>query len=608
MRTRTHIIITICSILMTVGCSQNYKVKKQTTELPKAEEVMFDHPDSALHILEAMPMPSARKDKENHALWCLLTSQAKVKLAMKIPSDSLMKIAYDYYKSTDNARRKAMSALYMGDINYELGNIEEAMKYYLEGKSEVKKTKDYKTGYLIMSSLGKLYLYRRLNMYALEACTEAYDYAVKDSNKRYQMGALQYLARCYCILNELPKAIETYHKCSNIAVELGFNNKAYYYDIQTEIALVYKNSSQFLKSLEILKSFPMKFQSSSLIGKNYFYLKQYDSAYFYLNKALHTDNIYTKASVYEILYKLGNQPQYHKYLTSYCDSLLFYNDSIITLNKSKEIIAYKEKYDNEKLTNDKQRLELEKAYIFNWLMIAVVIVLLLTVSFVFFYFHKKVAIHRKEEEIAQLAISLHQKELEVDKNESYIEGLQQQFDESSKKEDFYIEQLEALESLKEENKKLCSEKMNLQKKIASYSVEEYELSNIKLLSDRLYRLEKRENELCTLLLEHIPLLNKLHSNPTYLKDKELKDIIRITDDIFQDFTHRLLSDVPLLNENELILCCLIKLRFSIPEISLFLNIASTSVSRRKLRVKNKIYSVIPNMKAEKSFDIWLWQY
>ena len=172
------------------------------------------------------------------------------------------------------------------------------------------------------------------------------------------MGALQYWARGYCILNELPKAIETYHKCSNIAVELGFNNKAYYYGIQTEIALVYKNSSQFLKSLEILKSFPMKFQSSSLIGKNYFYLKQYDSAYFYLNKPLHTYNINTKPSVYEILYKLGNQPQYHKYLTSYCDSLLFYNDSIITINKSNEIIAYKEKYDNEKLTNDKQRLEL----------------------------------------------------------------------------------------------------------------------------------------------------------------------------------------------------------------------------------------------------------
>lgn len=65
MKIRTHIIIIICTTLMTVGCSQNHKVTKQTPELAKAEEVMFDHPDSALHILESMPIPSARKDKEN---------------------------------------------------------------------------------------------------------------------------------------------------------------------------------------------------------------------------------------------------------------------------------------------------------------------------------------------------------------------------------------------------------------------------------------------------------------------------------------------------------------------------------------------------------------
>ena len=31
-------------------------------------------------------------------------------------------------------------------LNYDLGNIEEAMQYYLEGKTEVEKTDDYKTG------------------------------------------------------------------------------------------------------------------------------------------------------------------------------------------------------------------------------------------------------------------------------------------------------------------------------------------------------------------------------------------------------------------------------------------------------------------------------
>lgn len=608
MKIRTHIIIIICTTLMTVGCSQNHKVTKQTPELAKAEEVMFDHPDSALHILESMPIPSARKDKENHALWCLLTSQAKVKLIMKIPSDSLVKIAYDYYKSTDNARRKAMSALYMGDINYELGNIEEAMQYYLEGKTEVEKTEDYKTGYLIMSSLGKLYLYRRLNAYALEACTIAYDYAVKDSNKRYQMGALQYLARCYCILNELPKAIETYQKCSDIAVELGLNNKAYYYDIQTETALVYKNSSQFLQSLEILKSFPVKFQSSSLIGKNYFCLKQYDSAYFYLNKALLTDNIYTKASVYEFLYKLGNQPKYHKYLTSYCDSLLFYNDSITTLDKSKEIIAYKEKYENERLTTEKQRLELEKSNITYWWMFTIVIVLLLGILLIYIYLHKRIAIHQKEEKLTRLALQLHDKELEVEKNESYIAELQSQFEQNNKKEELYVEQVEALKKLKKENERLSLEKNMLHEKIASYSISGRELSDVKTLSDRVLLLEKREKELCSLLLTQAPFLRKLHLQPVYLNETELKDVCKIADNIFQKFTQRLSKEVSVLSEHEIILCSLIKLRFSITEISIFLNIAPASVSRSKLRIKNKICSVLGENLKEKSLDVWLWEY
>ena len=364
MRKVTHYILYILiafAALLNIQCSGNGKEKTPLPELVHAESVMFDHPDSALHILEDMPMPSARWDKENHALWCLLVTQAQVKLIMKISSDSLVRIAYDYYKPTDNARRKAMSAFYMGDINYNLGNIEEAMQYYLEGKTEVEKTNDYKTGYLIMSSLGKLYLYRNFEEYAFEACSKAYDYAVKDSNKRYQMGSLQYLARCYCLLDKLPAAIETYQKCMEIALELGVENDEYYYGVQHETALVYTNSCEYEKSLSILRPFPVKYRSNSLIGKNLFSLGKLDSAFYYLNKALNTDNVYTKESVYRYLYRLCDNSKYRQYLKTYCDSLLYYNDSIIALDKGKEIIAYKEKYDHQKLITEQQRLKLEKA-------------------------------------------------------------------------------------------------------------------------------------------------------------------------------------------------------------------------------------------------------
>lgn len=148
----------------------------------------------------------------------------------------------------------------------------------------------------------------------------------------------------------------------------------------------------------------------------------------------------------------------------------------------------------------------------------------------------------------------------------------------------------------------------LHEKIAAYSKSSHELSNVKILSDRLLLLEKREKELCSLLLTQIPSLRKLHLKPIYLNDTTLSDICHITDNIFQNFTQRLSSDVSSLSEHEIILCCLIKLRFSITEISVFLNIAPTSVSRSKLRIKNKIYSELDRNSKEKSLDIWLWEY
>ena len=552
MKLTIYAVIILHSILIISGCNGNKTANKLIPELEQAEKVMFDHPDSSLHILESMEIPSSLTDKENHALWCLLTSQAKVKQLMKISSDSLVRIAYDYYKPTNNARRKAMSALYMGNINYNLGHIEEAMKYYLEGKSEVEKTEDYKTGYLIMSSLGKLYLYRNLTDYALESCTKAYDYA-------------------------------------------GLKNTDYYYDIQHEIALVYTNSHKIEKSLSILQSFPIEYRPFSLIGKNYFRLGKLDSAFYYLNKALNTDNVYAKASIYEYLYRLSKNPKYNQYLKTYCDSLLFYNDSIIAMDKGKEIIAYKEKYNNEKLVTEKQKLELEKANITYWWMFTIVIVLLLGILLIYIYLRKRIAIQKKEEELTSLALQLHQKELEVEKNESYIVELQSQFEKNNKKEELYMVQVEELKNLKKENERLSLEKNLLYEKIASYSISSQEL-------------EKREKELCSLLLTQIPFLRQLHLKPVYLNDTELSDICQITDNIFHHFTQRLSKEISSLSEHEIILCCLIKLRFSITEIAVFLNIASTSVSRSKLRIKNKIYAELGEDSKEKSLDIWLWEY
>lgn len=615
MRKITHYILYILiafAALLNIRCSGNGKEKTPLPELVHAESVMFDHPDSALHILEAMPMPSARWDKENHALWCLLVTQARYKQVMKIPSDSLVRIAYDYYKPTDNARRKAMSALYMGDINYELRNIEEAMQYYLEGKTEVEKTDDYKTGYLVMISLCKLYLYRDLADYALEACRKAYDYAVKDSNKRYQLASLKFLARCYCISDSLSKAIDTYHKCSELTLELGLEN--YYYDIQSEIALVYKNKGDIKKSLEIIKSFPIKYQPALLTGKNYYLLGQQDSAYIFLNKALNTYNIYTKASAYEYLYKLGDTPKYRKYLKTYCDSLLFYNDSIIALDKGKEIIAYKEKYDHQKLITEQQRLKLEKADA-QRMMFIITICLIVAIAVVAYLYQKRLVrkettIRKQSEKLQDYMLQLHEYETQLMQNNRYMEELKEQLSGQEMNSEELHEYRKQIDSLQVENSRL-SEKINsLQHHINDYSSKldkaRREADKFRNLSEENLYLKQRERVLTDYVVDNDRLVKELREKCRVLETGEWGTLEQMCESTYSNFVSRLQGVCPTLTKQELHLCILIKLRFNNAQMSEIFGVNTTSVSQKKFRMKKHLSDTLQDgLPDEMTLDRWV---
>ena len=614
MKQSIYIYTTLLFLLIILGCSGNNRENKQIPELEQAEKVMFDHPDSALHLLESMEIPSSRTDKENHALWCLLTSQAKVKQLMKISSDSLVRIAYDYYKPTNNARRKAMSALYMGNINYNLGHIEEAMKYYLEGKSEVEKTEDYKTGYLIMSSLGKLYLYRNLTDYALESCTKAYDYAVRDSNLRYQMGALQYLARCYCISNKLPKAIESYQRCSAIAAELGLKNTDYYYDIQHEIALVYTNSHKIEKSLSILQSFPIEYRPFSLIGKNYFRLGKLDSAFYYLNKALNTDNIYTKASIYEYLYRLSENPKYNQYLKTYCDSLLFYNDSIIAIDKGKEIIAYKEKYDHQKLINEQQRLKLEKTETQRMLFI-ITICLILVIAIVAYLYQKRLirketTIRKQSEQLQEYMLQLHEYETRLIQNNRYMEELKEQVigqEGSAEEIHTYREQIGILQM---ENGRLSEKITTLQQHIAEYASKlekaRIETEKSRNLSEENLHLKQRGRMLSDYVVDNHKLVKELRTKGRTLTDKEWEVLEEMCENTYGKFVSRLLELCPTLTRQELHVCTLIKLRFNNTQMSEVFGVSTASISQKKFRLKKHLGdSLKEGFSEEMTLDRWL---
>ena len=478
----------------------------------------------------------------------------------------------------------------------------------------MEKTDDYKTGYLIMSSLGKLYLYRRLADYALEACTKAYDYAVKDSNKRYQMTSLQNLARCYCISDKLTEAIDIYHKCSDLVLEIGYRNNQYYYDVQSEIALVYTNSLQYEKSLEILKTFPKIYQHNSLIGTNYLMLNQYDSAYLYLNKALNTDNVYTKKETYRNLYRLGDIPQYRKYLKTYCDSLLFYNDSIIALDKGKEIIAYKEKYDHQKLITEQQRLKLEKADA-QRMMFIITICLIVVIAVVAYLYQKRLVrkettIRKQSEQLQDYMLQLHEYEIRLMQNNRYMEELKEQLSGQEMNSEELHEYREQIDSLQVENSRL-SEKINsLQYHINDYSSKldkaRREADKFRNLSEENLYLKQRERVLTDYVVDNDRLVKELREKCRVLETSEWETLEQMCESTYSNFVSRLQGVCPTLTKQELHLCMLIKLRFNNAQMSEIFGVNTTSVSQKKFRLKKHLSDTLQDgLPDEMTLDRWV---
>ena len=594
-----YALIGLIAACLVQGCKQTAE-DTPLPELAQAEAVMFDRPDSALHILEAMQKPDA-SNKEQHALWCLLVTQAQYKQSFTFHSDSLIRIAYDYYRPTNNARRKALSALYMGNVNYELKHITEAMNYFLEAKADMEKTNDYKLGYLVMSSLGNLYVYRDLTDYALEAFREAYDYAVKDSCKRYEISSLQDLGRAYAVNEDYKRAIDMYTQ----AIQIRNCAHITFRSLESELADIYSMLGEYEKALFLEKqgitNDSISAQNYYSIGGIFLNLEKYDSAYHYLKKALNTTNVYTLAGVYDALLFLSHQPAYRKYMAEFCDSLLFYQDSVYALDKSETIIAYREKYENQKLINKNQRLTYQNTRLSLWGIIAF---LCLTGIVIYFYMYRKAMIRRKNTEFNHLISQLNENERLIARNNTYIVELEKQIAESQEATGQMEELQDTLASLQEENLTLHQANKQLKDEISAYK------STYKMTSEteELNHLKSQRDQLSALVLETHPYLTTLRQKPVCLTDTGRKRICQFTDTVYADFCKRLLTAIPTLSEYEVLLCCLIKLHFSVNEIATFLAISPASVSTSKSRLKKKIYKHLGLSSEKMSFDNWIWKF
>ena len=607
------LIISIITSLISCTHNKNYTTTFQP-ELAKAEAIMYRYPDSALHILQGI-QPDNPSNNEQYATWALLMTQAQYKNQIE-QSDSLINIAYSYFINQDNAQRKALALYYKGILCHESHHAEDALSFYLEATTEIEKTNDYQLGFLINSEIGLMYLYRKLNDYAMEYFEKAHHNAELSNNQTYIAFSFIYIARAFSQKKQYNKAIEYYEK----AIKIGQVNNypTILASAMNETSFLFLKTGENKKALQYAKDcikIKKTDQRIFSLGDTYRYLKMYDSAYFYLNQASLSPNIHTARSAYQALYYISQEEKDYKKAVEYSNKLWFYQDSIGKTDRNKALIEMQEKYDQQKIINENNLSQIKKDRIIRNVLIALIILSFIIAITNYLYQRKIVSqkqeILEKEEKIRYFTMKIHENETLINRNKMRIEELTIPMEGSQEIKEQWKEQNKIRQEIQQQNEMLKLENNKLQNHISNYaqSLKEKskELEAMEHLSEENQYLHKREAFLCNQLINQTELFNKLKTTK-YIDDQLWQEIKEKIDLLFDNYTKRLYHQIPSLTDGDIQICCLIKLRFSNGDIANMLAISPTSVSKRKLRLKERIVQEIGSLGENQSLDLWLMEY
>ena len=263
-------------------------VGHQTIDFRKVENLMPQHPDSALMLLEQIENKEnlSRKDK---AHYYLLLTEAEDKTYVTHTTDSLISIAADYYEKTDDLGRKAKAWYYKGRINQDLGHPLKAQEYYLKALRDEEKIEDHALLGRIHNHIGMLYAYQKVYEKALPFQKKAVEnfHLINDSTG--QVFALRDLGRTFLMLGLQDSSII----CNQKAIALM--RKRIIPSVYTELAGLYIDRQRMEEAHGLLRTSlqnvakpQAKYPVYLVLGELYKKSGQIDSARFYLQACINS--------------------------------------------------------------------------------------------------------------------------------------------------------------------------------------------------------------------------------------------------------------------------------------------------------------------------------
>lgn len=539
------LIIILTGFVYLISRNSNFIQKS----LKQAEQMQDTNPDSAIILLRQIKQPEKLfgKEQAQYALLMIRTASNKNK---SFDSDSLIKIAVDYYKNDDDSSKKAWCYFYYGTYFQSKKDNKKALEYFQKASLAASNLQDYKLNTLIYNHWGTLLLNEKPYNLGINKQKKALEYAILQGDSLSIAYILRDLGLSYILNKNWTEALKVHERgirlakvlSNNVLLSSFYNNQSIIYWKKQE----YTSALNFVnKSLSLKQDSIDKIPSESLKGILFFEMQQYDSARHYVEKRGLGETFYTKAYYYEALSLVEENLGHYKKALEYRKKVGEYSDSIQSSEKNDELIVLQRKYDYSIIENENNKLRLSQQRNENFMLIVVFIVIIITFIYLGYYYkskkEKESLIQMKDDLLKKNVIELQKKTLQLQKKQDELH--------------FQKEELSFYYQKEQELKSRILKMDSIVQKIES------------LNSFNEIKLSRSKSELV-------------------LSKKELADLEETVNLCYDNFATRLRNDFPRLKEDDIHLCCLIKIKVPNKSIVSLLNTNDSALKKRRYRIKH----------------------
>ena len=528
--------------------------KNVSNVFDKVEGYMDVCPDSALLLLEQIPHSEELRGKQR-ADYALLLTQARDKNYLdSLQSDSLIKIAVDYYKNGEDKVKAGKALFYYGKVMDLQGNDMLAMQAYLNALAKLEKTEEYKLQGLAYEYIGILNADRKLHKDALDN----YQSSVYCFQKAADTLGVIYVYRDIARIYYVEQKYDSVYNYINRALSLCEKKKGCISFERVIPSLLQvkgiakRNEGDLGDAIALLKTAVETEQDrhsmhhcSMSLGNIYLNQNKLDEAKRYFTLALKSERPRTLAGAYHYLYLLEKRQKKYAialYFKEKSDSLLSVD---LDAKQASQILTLQRKYEKGKLLLEKQQVEHEKKIQFYFGMVIVLFIILLCLVLYFLLGKKYKEMFRKNMQV-------------IKENECMIKR--------------YVYELDMLKQKAGETAETNREKVGkLNQKILLLESENKKI---------------REN----VCVNGVYLLEQLKKEKLIVKNmtkQEKEQLLEYMDLIYGNLISRLKKDFKLTSGN-LILIALLKVGFTTTELMFTFDCEMNSIFTKKRRLRENL--------------------